>query len=102
MFKSENIINFDYNIKNCKIIIENNVKSVEYLSNSSNGIKRDELNEFICDLNDCNKIFKLKCNLNRHKRCFHLNERQFKCDYKECNKRFNYKSNLIQHKKPFI
>ncbi|KAL4003527.1 Zinc-finger double domain family protein [Acanthocheilonema viteae] len=49
-----------------------------------------------CDL--CNKVFTLRCNLERHKRTTHTNERQsFECD--ECHKKFTRKFDLKMHER---
>ena len=51
---------------------------------------------FKCDFNDCNKIYKWKTALSRHK-LIHLNKR-FVCDWNECGKTFTRNE---PYKKPF-
>ena len=48
-------------------------------------------------MNECNKKFKQKSGLNKHK-LIHLNIKQFICDFNECNKKFKQKSGLNIHK----
>ena len=50
---------------------------------------------FVCPQNNCNQRFKLKSDLNRHKR-IHCSDKPFECE--ECYKRFKFKSILISHK----
>ena len=54
-----------------------------------------KVRQFVCRINDCNKRFKTKSQLNSHTQ-IHSSEKPFKCT--ECDKRFKRLQNLNGHK----
>ncbi|CAG2169922.1 unnamed protein product [Oppiella nova] len=64
---------------------------------SEHHIRHTNIKVFQCDFNKCNKVFKNKSVLNKHKNSVHLNVR-YVCDWSECRKQFIRKSHLLQHK----
>ncbi|KAI8340514.1 hypothetical protein BC941DRAFT_324881, partial [Chlamydoabsidia padenii] len=56
-----------------------------------------EKRTFVCQAEDCGKIFKRSEHLKRHIRSIHTNEKPFECPYQQCQKRFSRSDNLNQH-----
>jgi uncharacterized Zn-finger protein len=53
------------------------------------------IKKYICDSNQCYKQFKTCSQMNLHKSCVHLKENKFKCN--QCLQTFNRKHHLISH-----
>ena len=50
---------------------------------------------FICDFNNCERIFKAKYSLTRHIQSKHFKKKKYAC--KHCNKTFALSHNLKEH-----
>ncbi|CAG2103194.1 unnamed protein product, partial [Medioppia subpectinata] len=90
---------FDLHTKQFKCDFNNCNKSYKQKCHL-NRHKNIHLNvRFICDFNECHQTFSQKQDLFRHKSCVHLNERKFKCNEENCDKKFNTKYKLNSHKR---
>ncbi|XP_054154181.1 N-acetyllactosaminide beta-1,3-N-acetylglucosaminyltransferase 4-like [Oppia nitens] len=54
---------------------------------------------FVCNYDKCDKSFKRKHDLIRHKNSVHSFDRPFVCNYDDCNKSFKLKKSLVYHQK---
>ncbi|XP_064651619.1 oocyte zinc finger protein XlCOF6-like [Lineus longissimus] len=52
--------------------------------------------EFVCDLGDCGKVFRVRANLKKHM-CLHSNELPFQCQY--CSKTFSQRGYVKIHER---
>ena len=53
--------------------------------------------QFVCE--ECNKQFKLQCNLIEHRISVHSTDKSFVCSTNNCNKKFQSKPYLIRHQR---
>ncbi len=53
--------------------------------------KVHEINEYRCDIGDCQRVYQTQSNLNAHIRANHMDVLQFSCDVAGCGARFMYK-----------
>ena len=100
--KSMNSFNIELNFAKISLNenLDKNVKQIENKSKTDFRPKREyktklfnkkqlinKINEeFKCDFNDCNKKFKYKSNLIRHK-IIHSTEKPFICDFNGCRQK---------------
>ncbi|GAN03949.1 hypothetical protein MAM1_0052d03405 [Mucor ambiguus] len=52
---------------------------------------------FLCEYDDCGKLFKRSEHLKRHIKSIHTKEKPYSCPYKDCGKSFARTDNLSQH-----
>ncbi|KAK4516486.1 uncharacterized protein ATC70_011458 [Mucor velutinosus] len=53
--------------------------------------------QFLCEYDDCGKLFKRSEHLKRHIKSIHTKEKPYSCPYKDCGKSFARTDNLSQH-----
>ncbi|XP_031761346.1 zinc finger protein 692 isoform X5 [Xenopus tropicalis] len=54
---------------------------------------------FLCELDNCGKVFSKRQYLNYHQKYQHVNQRTFCCPVPECGRKFNFKKHLKEHEK---
>ena len=59
--------------------------------------KKRKIKEFICEIDNCGKVYKSKENLNLHIQNVHENQKPYKCTY--CNMRFSHRNGRIYHER---
>ncbi|OAD03084.1 C2H2-type zinc finger transcription factor, partial [Mucor lusitanicus CBS 277.49] len=53
--------------------------------------------QFLCEYDDCGKLFRRSEHLKRHIKSIHTKEKPYSCPYKDCGKSFARTDNLSQH-----
>ncbi|KAL9538126.1 hypothetical protein MBANPS3_011179 [Mucor bainieri] len=56
-----------------------------------------DVKQFLCEYDDCGKLFKRSEHLKRHIKSIHTKEKPYSCPYKDCGKSFARTDNLSQH-----
>ncbi|OCT72130.1 zinc finger protein 845 isoform X2 [Xenopus laevis] len=54
---------------------------------------------FLCEVDNCGKVFSKRQYLNYHQKYQHVNQRTFCCPVPECGRKFNFKKHLKEHEK---
>ncbi|XP_054154171.1 uncharacterized protein LOC128952755 [Oppia nitens] len=84
-----------------ELVLDNNV---EVNNNSGNRRKCHQRivstdRPFLCNYDNCNKMFKTKALLRQHLNCVHTTGRRIVCNYNNCNKTFKNKHYMRLHEK---
>ena len=77
--------------KQCRIVFEHKEQLDEHKSMHNNG------KAFVCDVNDCGKVFNGKYRLIRHKKEVHLGVKKFKCMMKDFRYKCSVSSTMKHH-----